>query len=177
MNAALLIIDVQNGLFSDSNCPIYQKDQLLRNINTLVQRANNADVPIIYIHHTDKWLRQGSKEWDLHSIVKPKDEYKAILKHTPDSFFNTSLYEELKSKNIEELIIAGLQTEYCIDTTCRRAFSLDFHTILVKDAHSTCDNYIMSAQSIIEYHNQVLSDWFVELKTTEQISFDYKHSR
>lgn len=173
MSTALLIIDVQNGFFSDPDCPIYQEEQALENINILIKKAKAAEIPVIFIQHTDdKWIAQGSTEWQIHPKIKPQDEYKAILKHSPDSFHNTSLYEELTSKKIKNLVIAGLQTEYCIDTTCKRAFSLGFNTVLVKDAHSTCDNHILKAQQIIEHHNKVLSDWFVELKTTEEICLD-----
>jgi nicotinamidase-related amidase len=55
-----------------------------------------------------------------------------IKKETPDAFHKTNLHQKLKSKGIEKLVIAGLQTEYCIDTTCRRAYSLGYEVVLVR---------------------------------------------
>jgi len=65
----------------------------------------------------------------------------------------------------------GLQTEYCIYTTCRRAFSLGYVVILVKNAHSTWDSSCLTAQQIIWHHNYVLGGWFVVLKNEREIEF------
>jgi nicotinamidase-related amidase len=94
-----------------------------------------------------------------------------IQKNTPDAFYKTNLCEKLESKGIRNLIVAGLQTEYCVDTTCRRAFSLGYNVTLVKDAHSTWDTSILSAEQIIEHHSSVLSGFFVTLKNEKEIMF------
>jgi len=64
-----------------------------------------------------------------------------------------------------------LQTEYCIDTTCPRAFTLGYEVTLVKDAHSTWDSSLLKANRIIEHHNNVLGGWFVTLKSEREIEF------
>lgn len=94
-----------------------------------------------------------------------------IQKHTPDAFHETNLHYELKSRKIKRLVIVGLQTEYCIDTTCRRAFTLGYEVTLVKDAHSTWDSSLITAQQIIDHHNHVLGGWFVTLKSEREIEF------
>ena len=94
-----------------------------------------------------------------------------IQKQTPDASYRTNLNLELEYRGIKKLIIAGLQTEYCIDTTCRRAFSLGYQVILVKDAHSTWDSPLLTAQQIINHHNNVLGGWFVTLKNERDIEF------
>ncbi|WP_202710546.1 cysteine hydrolase family protein [Sporosalibacterium faouarense] len=171
-NTALLVIDVQNGLFSDPKCPVYKEKMLIENIKKVIKKATEANIPIIYIQHTDdSWIPKGSKVWQIYEQIKPSKEDKKIIKFTPDAFYKTSLNSELKNNGIKNLVIVGLQTEYCIDTTCRRAFSLGFKTTLIKDAHSTCDSSKLNAVEIIEHHNQVLSDWFVEMKTADQINF------
>ena len=78
----------------------------------------------------------------------------------------------LKARGIGHLIIAGIQTEYCIDTTCRRASSLGYEVTLVADAHSTWDTEHLSAWQIIDHPNQVLSGWFVTLETAGRIKFE-----
>jgi hypothetical protein len=94
-----------------------------------------------------------------------------IQKHHPDAFQDTNLQPELESRGIERLVIAGIQTEYCVDTTCRRAYSLGYDVTLVKDAHSTWDTDCLTAPQIIAHHNNVLGGWFVELKEASEIEF------
>jgi nicotinamidase-related amidase len=67
------------------------------------------------------------------------------------------------------VIITGVQTEYCVDTTCRRAYSLGYHVVLIRDAHSTYDTNTLTASQIIAHHNNILGGWFAELKETSEI--------
>ena len=94
-----------------------------------------------------------------------------VQKPTPDSFHETNLHHQLGLRGIKKLIIGGLQTEYCIDTTCRRAVSLGYYVILVQDAHSTWDSPYFTAQQIIEHHNFVLGGWFATLNNESDIKF------
>ena len=81
------------------------------------------------------------------------------------------LHRELRSRGIMRLVVAGLQTEYCVDTTCRRAYSLGYEIILVGDAHRTWDSDSLSASQIIDHHNNVLGGWFATLRKNEEITF------
>jgi len=170
-NTALVIIDVQVELFEE---PVYKEEQLLDNISSLIEKARLSNTPIIYIQHTEKEdgpMLEGKEGWKIHPRIAPIKGDITVLKYTPDSFHETNLQEVLNSMGIKNLVIAGLQTEYCIDTTCRSAFRLGYSTILVKDGHSTYDTDMLAASQIVRHHNTVLSDWFVELKSTEEISF------
>ncbi|PQP85003.1 hypothetical protein C0Q44_11050 [Paenibacillus sp. PCH8] len=79
-----------------------------------------------------------------------------IEKETPDSFHQTDLHLTLQDKDVTELVLTGMQTEVCVDTTCRRAYSLGYKVNLVGDAHSTWNSNTLKANQIIEYHNTVL---------------------
>ena len=119
-----LVIDVQNGMFPDDN-PLYNGNQLLRNQEQLIAKARSKAFPIIYIQHNSpvgKPLEHGTDGWKIHSRIQPAVKDIIIEKKTPDSFYQTNLHEELKKKQIDHLIISGIQTEACVDTTCRRAF-------------------------------------------------------
>jgi nicotinamidase-related amidase len=72
---------------------------------------------------------------------------------------------------IKNLVIVGVQTEFCVDTTCRTAFSLGYKNILVSDGHSTFDSPILTAAQIIEHHNGIIGGLFAELKKTEEVEF------
>ena len=95
-----------------------------------------------------------------------------VQKRHPDAFQDTNLQRELESRGIERLIVTGIQTEYCVDTTCRRAYSLGYGVTLVEDAHSTWDTDLLTAPQIIAHHNDVLGGWFAELKEAREIEFN-----
>lgn len=169
--AALVIIDVQVALVDEL---LFKGNELLKNISYLIQKARLSNIPIIYIQHTEddnEVMGKGKEGWKIHPKITPAKDDIVILKYTPDSFHETSLHEELSSKNIKKLLITGLQTEYCVDTTCRSAFRLGYETILVEDGHSTYDTEVLTASEIIEHHNMILSDWFVQLKSYDEVEF------
>ena len=171
-NTALLIIDMQVGNFAGDE-PIYQGELLLANTGYLVEQARRTQQPIIFVQHCGgpgEIDEPGSPGWEIHPDLGPVSN-PAIQKRTPDSFHETTLHNELQAQKIKHLIIAGLQTEYCIDTTCRRAFSLGYKVTLIEDAHGTWPGDELTAPQIITHHNRVLGDWFVSLKKAKNIQF------
>jgi len=172
-DTALLIIDMQVGNFSEPN-PIFKADELLAKVKSLVAKARSAKIPIVYIQNNGRKGdpdEYGTQGWKIHPSIATIEGNLVIQKRTPDAFHETNLHRELESRGIKRLVFAGLQTEYCVDTTCRRAFSLGYEVILVKDAHSTWDSSSLTAQQIIEHHNSVLGGWFATLKNEIEIEF------
>ena len=171
MKKALLVIDVQNGMFLESG-PVYQAEALLENLQNLIENARRNHVPIFYIQHNEEkgTLTNGSSHWEIHPSIKPQEEDFTIQKNTPDSFYQTELHTLLQEEEITHLVLAGIQTEICVDTTCRAAYSLGYELTLAEDAHSTWDSKELSARQIINHHNQVLR-WFADIKETRKIIF------
>ena len=170
---ALLVIDMQVGNFDDS-APIHNGETLLSNVRQLIEKARANTTPIIYVQHCGPEGdidEPGAPGWEMHPDIAPSAEDTVVQKRFPDAFQDTTLQEELAAKEINALIIAGLQTEYCIDTTCRRAFSHGYQVTLIEDAHGTWNGDDLSAAQIITHHNRVLGDWFVKLKATQDIQF------
>jgi nicotinamidase-related amidase len=168
---ALLIIDVQVGNF-DENSPVYSGDQLLSTIAGLINQARAVAMPVVYIQHCgpEGAIDQpGTPGWEIHPAIAPVAGEVIVQKRHPDAFQDTGLQRELESMGIKKLIIAGLQTEYCIDITCRRAYSLGYEVTLVKDAHSTWDTDLLTAPQIIAHHNEVLGGWFAKSKKADEI--------
>jgi len=167
-DTALIIIDMQLGVFGGFTIPpVSDADQLLSNISHLIEKARQEAIPIIYVQHSGEIghpLERDTNGWDFHPKLDITDRDLVVHKTTPDSFYNTDLQTILRSKYIRKTLIAGIQTEFCIDTTCRRAFSLGYEVTLVKDGHSTWDTDHLTASQIIEHHNSLLSEWFVTLK-------------
>jgi nicotinamidase-related amidase len=174
---ALLIIDVQVGLVELISAEIQRS--VLPRIGTLVAKARASGTPVIYIQHDGSKghaLEPGTRGWDIHPSLKPATDEPIIRKRESDSFFETTLQEELKKRGITHLVIAGGMTEYCVDTTCRRATSLGYDVTLASNAHLTRDNGVLTAANIIAHHNFVLDDFgagdhVIKAKPADQIVF------
>ena len=87
------------------------------------------------------------------------------------SFYKTGLDERLRAAGIDRLVIAGLQSEFCIDTACRVAQSLGYRVTLAGDAHSTMDSLVIKAGEIIRHHNYVLSGIVEQVAPAAEIAF------
>lgn len=172
--AALLIIDVQVAMFSYENEVLYNGKEVLENISVLLNKARKSEVPVIYVQHTeldDSEFQRGKATWAIHPRIKPLDNEVIVEKTSCDSFYKTNLNDVLQEQGINKLIIAGMQTEFCVDTTCRRAFSMGYENILVEDAHSTFDSEMLNAKQIIDHHNSIFGGRFAKLKKTNEIEF------
>ncbi len=170
---ALLIIDVQNGMFNPE-APVYNHEALLRNLRTLIDGAHSHNTPVIYVQHggsDDSPLAVGTRGWEIHPTIAPQPNELVVQKRTPDSFHETTLRTELDALGVENLIIAGIQSDYCVDTTTRRAFSEGYEITLVGDSHSTWGDGGLTAEQIIDHHNRVLGDWFATVKKTDEVLF------
>lgn len=171
-NSALLVIDVQNCMFDPE--PVCKSEELLANLQALLHRARAAKTPIIFVQHNGPEgapHAPGEPGWELHSALDRQPNELVIQKTMPDSFYETDLQEKLTELGIQKLVLAGIQTEYCVDTTCRRASSEGYEVTLVQDAHGTWNNEHITAEQIIAHHNHVLGDWFATLKATAKVEF------
>ena len=136
----------------------YEAGAVVQRINTLVARARAAGAPVLWVQHqrAEGFLEQGSDSWQLHSRLQPQDTDTRIDKSTPDSFLRTDLAEHLQRWGTECLVICGYATEFCVDTTTRRALALGWPVTLVADAHTTHDKPHLSAALIRAHHNATL---------------------
>lgn len=159
MKQALLIIDVQRGLFDREPRP-FEADAVVERINGLGARARAAGVPVVFVQHerAEGLLAHGSESWQLQAglVTAPGDH--VVRKRTPDSFLGTELQALLKAQGIEQLVICGYASEFCIDTTTRRAAALGYPVLLVADAHTTVDKAHATAAQIRAHHNATLPE-------------------
>lgn len=173
MHTALLIIDMQVGAAQWKTPPFYRMDELIGRLKTVIGKAREKAVPVYYAQHHNPagFATYGSPEWQLIPEVGPQAGDVVIHKSTPDVFLNTTLHEQLQGRGIEHLVIGGIQTADCIDTSCRRAFSLGYKVILLEDGHTTFDSPVLTAGQIIAHHNQVIGTWFGTLAEADKIEF------
>jgi nicotinamidase-related amidase len=168
MKTALGIIDVQNSLLDEGP---WQPDLLLERVEALIQKARSSDVPIVFV--TDRRIEPDGAIHPSLSVA-PGDLY--VEKGVNNSFEDTPLDELLRARGIERLVVAGLQTDYCINATCRGGAALGYEVVLASDAHSTNDEPDKPATQIIAEHNAALSNLkteagFVHTSPSEKIVF------
>jgi len=159
MITALLIIDVQHGLCS-GEYEAFEATRVIERINRVSRKMREAGAPVVVIQHEalDGPLEYGTAGWNLAAglDVQPTDVY--VRKKATDSFHNTDLQAILQAHGVKKLAICGLQSEFCVDTTTRRALALGYPVTLVSDAHSTMDNSVLSAAQITAHHNETLTN-------------------
>lgn len=169
--SALLVIDMQNGLFNSQSKP-HNAQLVLSNIVSLIEYCHLNDRPIIFIRHVgEKGTALDPNGANTQLITDlPFNPHKdtVIEKMYPSSFKNTVLKEVLEKLDVDEIIITGMKTEYCIDTTVRAASENGYKVILISDAHTTTDSVALNALQVIDHHNQVLSNAFTQLKMTAE---------
>ena len=140
-NCALLILDAQVNMFS-GDLHVYQADECLANLIYLAELARVQRVPVIFVMNEGgpgDPDEPGTPGWMLHPELGPRSGDIVLAKHTPDAFMGTQLYEVLEESEINQLVIAGMQTELCVTATCRRAYDIGYVVTLVEDSHTTFD--------------------------------------
>jgi nicotinamidase-related amidase len=159
MTSALLVIDVQKGLCT-GRWAAFDIDRVIANINTVAKKARAAGAPVVFIQHEadESPLAFASDAWQLDDRLAAQPEDLRVRKTTCDSFNKTPLQELLQSHGVDRLLVCGLQTDFCVDTTVRRALGLGYPVTLVADAHSTVDNGVLTASQIVAHHNATLAN-------------------
>ena len=158
MNTALLIIDVQRAFFDATPRP-YEADAVVSRINELARQARAMGRPvfIFQLERGTVFLEYGSERWHLERnlYVAPSDHL--LRKTSPDAFSRTSLHTTLHELGIQQLVICGYASEFCIDETVRTAATLGYKVILAADGHTTHDKELVSAAMIRAHENVILT--------------------
>ncbi|KAL9126007.1 MAG: hypothetical protein Q9217_004871 [Psora testacea] len=151
MATALLVVDMQNVFLPMTSTA-------LPNILRLTSHFRNISLPMIYTQHghtkeeltppyknqlVRKWgpegsIAKGTKPWELiPEIAEAAKGCPVVGKNTYDAFINTDIETMLKEKGVEKVVVCGVLTDCCCDTTTKSAFNRGFETLLVGDACGT----------------------------------------
>jgi len=153
MKKALLVIDVQRDVVANA----FRRNEVVANIEHLVESARKAEVPIIWVQHSDDELVKGSEGWAYVSELRMGNGEPVVHKQFGDSFEGTNLDELLQELAIEQLIVCGAQTDACIRSTLHGAIARGYNATLVSDAHTTDDctwaTPPLSAEQVIAHTN------------------------
>jgi len=156
-NAALLVIDVQNGVMDVA----HDRDGVLANINRLVDKARAEDVPVIWVQHTSDELPRDSEVWQYVPEIERRDAEPLVHKEYGDSFEATDLEDRLAERGVGRLVVTGAQTDACVRSTLHGAFARGYDTTLVGDAHTTEDlsPYGAPSPEMVIAHTNLYWQW------------------
>lgn len=135
-DTALMVIDVQKGVVAGA----HQRDAVVANIATLVDRARDEGVPIVWVQHSDEQLEKGSDAWQYVPELAHHHPEPLVHKRFGDAFEDTDLEEVLATAGVGRLVVTGAQTDACIRSTIHGAFVRGYDVTLVGDAHTTEDH-------------------------------------
>lgn len=142
MNPTLLIIDIQNDYFADGALPLVGSEAAAAQAGKLLAHFRAHAWPVLHVRHESlrpgaTFLLPGTRGAEIHSAVAPRDGEPVIIKHYPNSFRETPLLDTLRGLGTRQLVIAGMMTHMCIDTSVRAAADLGFDCTLAHDACAT----------------------------------------
>ena len=170
---ALLILDIQVGLVHGPEKP-WRCEALLQTVNTLMDKARSAGAPIFLARHigpAGSPIEPGSPLTEVAQELKLLGDEVVFEKQRPNAFEMTDLADNLRSRGVTGVVITGMKTQYCVDSTCRAARDLGFDAVLIADGHTCSDTPVMKAQDIVAHHNATLDGPFCQLVQAEDWSF------
>ena len=135
-NTALLVIDVQNGVVEGN----HERDAVVANVASLVERAREEQVPVVWVQHVSEQLVRGSDAWRIVPELAPGEAEPLVSKTYGDSFEDTELETVLSGLGVGRLVVAGAQSDACVRSTLHGAFTRGYDATLVSDAHTTEDH-------------------------------------
>lgn len=152
----LLIVDAQRAITNEA---LYRFEEFVTNVKLLIDTARKCGIEVIYIRHDDgsgEPLSKGNEGFEIYDEFKPVKGEKIFDKTVNSPFRDTGLTGYLKGKKETELIIAGLQTDYCIDAAVKCGFEHGFRIIVPEYSNSTFDNEFMTAEESYKYYNEFM---------------------
>jgi nicotinamidase-related amidase len=176
MIKALIIIDIQNDYFENGKMKLVGSEKASKNAKTILEFFRDKKLPIVHVQHiaispTATFFLPNTEGVKINKSVEPKGDEKLIIKNYPNSFRETELLDFLKSMQISELVICGMMTHMCIDTTTRAAYDLGFKSIVIGDACATKDLELdgekVNAKEVQIAYLSALDGTFAEIQKTD----------
>lgn len=172
--SALLIIDMQVALTAGA----WRIEHVVNAIAGLQRRAREASAAVVFLQHNHMTfvpMKPGAEGWAIHPRLAPQVGDLVVPKTASDGFMDTTLQSDLDRLGVRRLVITGMQTEFCVDATCRAALSRGFEVVLAADAHTTSDA-VTPAETTIRHHNYALGnlahpDRSIEVIASAEIGF------
>ena len=159
MKTAFIIIDVQNILVETG----FETEKLLEKITYLQDQARSKNIEIIYVQHIENPEAQTSEDWQLSALLNRKPDEKVFQKRYNSMFKETGLKEYLDQQGIEQLVLCGMQTEYCVDTSVKVGFEYGYQLIIPEGAVTTFDGEDIPAETLNEFYENIWEERFADV--------------
>ena len=140
----LLIIDIQKDYFERGRMPLVEPLAASEIAGELLRLFRLRNMPVFHVHHVStrsnaSFFLPGTDGIIPDPLVAPAEGEEVIIKHHPNSFLDTELNKKLTEHNVKNLIIVGMMTHMCIDSTTRAASDLGFNCNVIYDGCTTRD--------------------------------------
>lgn len=148
----LLIVDAQKLIMTDD---LYRYDDFIANVQSLILHARQNQIEVIYVQHDDGYeLTKSLPGFEVADEFVPAAYEKIFVKHVNSAFRDTGLLEYLKEMGEKQIIVAGLQTDYCIDATIKCGFEHGLQMIVPEYCNTSIDNEFMTGEQTYRYYNE-----------------------
>lgn len=171
---ALLIIDMQKISFTPET-PRFDKENVVGKINSLSHKFRSNNDLVIHIQHDgtkDGFCIPNTTEWEIIDSIEVKVSDLLISKIANDSFYKSELHNTLQANNVDELIITGCATDFCVDSTIKSAFTHHYKITAISDAHTTADRPALKAKQVIDHYNWIWKEMIPINGAIKVVPFD-----
>ena len=156
MKTALLVIDIQQAMMDEHPA---NEEAFLNNVASLISAAHASGKEVVYVQHdggANDPLEKGTSGWALYCSLKPTPAEHIFDKQYPSAFKDTGLREYLTGRGIERVLICGMQTEHCIDSSAKAAFEHGFSVVIPSGATTTYANPFLSGEKMVLYYEKMI---------------------
>ncbi len=170
MTRALLVVDIQQALI---DLEPTNKDTYLAKVDKAIAHFRERGEEVIFVQHTEddgELLTLNSKGWQLYAGLDVRKDDKIIRKYFNSTFRRTELESYLKEKAIDQLVVCGMQVEYCINATLTVGFEKEINLTVLSDAVTTYDRDNMTGQAIMDFYNQTIWSNFAKVIPTDRLN-------
>ena len=150
----LLVVDAQTLITTPA---LYAYDRFVDTVSQLIRAARQHGVEVLYIRHDDgpdAALTPGKPGYDVYEAFAPLPGERVYDKRVNSPFRDTGLLEYLRSVGETQLMVCGLQTDFCIDATIKCGFEHGFHMMVPAYGNTTMENAYMTSEESYRYHNE-----------------------
>lgn len=177
MARGLILVDIQNEYFRGGRMELTGIEQASSNARAVLDLFREKGWPLFHVQHlapqtNAPLFTPGTPYVEIHDSVKPVAGERVIQKHYPNSFHQTPLFEELKARKVEDVVIVGAMSHMCIDATTRAAYDLGLRCTLLHDACATRDLEFqgrkVKAEEVHASFMAALGWWYARLASTAE---------
>lgn len=183
MKTALVIIDIQNDYLPAGKNELVNSVEASLKAKGLLEHFRQMDLPVVHVRHLSvrpgsTYFIPGTEGAEIHANVQPLQHEKIVTKNYPNSFRETDLHDYLQEQQIEHLVISGMMSHMCVDSTARAGKDLGYRVTIAEDACATRDLILQEqkvpAQEIHQAFMAGLSYYYAEIKTSQQVIEQFK---